>query len=1803
MKKRLLSLLLAVSMMLSLFPVSAFAEDTGGGNSAPQIVEGTDGTLAIDADGKPYNPTDREAVGWKMGTYLYLTGTGVTFDFSNVTNPVTVSVYVGDADTDTGNTIKGGTFNGNWVYVHRDNKLEDVTVNKGVGLYDTAQIVSGTYNGSVDLRSSSKIIDGTFTGEIRLNDTSEIETCTFTGGQVYVDWNSHAKVKGGTYKCTNLGFRNTEVSNIVFEGKYLSCTEGSTFKNSTFLMSSEGQYASSLKSCTIENSVFMGPVKFDDTNNTITSGIFLYDPSNQNAENVRCVIKPDENDDKGIRGVYLSNGTDEYGMDYSHLINSWYNVERPAGVWVVGEPTIMNGYDKVKVTLINPITGAGDLESADYKLSDGNHTITVPLSKSTVLATHVLPLLSITDEGLPDLTNAYENGGVYYGKGWEYRKLNEDDTEKTLIFTSNEYDKFDLKNKTINCPVLVKGVSLYTSPSFTKNVTFDGGFATNSSYECKFLSSETNPLTITLKNGSRVECGDIEYATIELSENSTFESDDFSNCTLYVRDSSKFTADDFTNSTLNIWGTFSGRGCSNDTVELHNGSSFKMDTTWVSWEDLKNNNMTITAYEGSTIEDGVFHDLKIKNEDGATEPVKFVNGTFEKVTNESADAGVLLEGGYVGLLDAGRYPVSQTGGVFLKKPENLRSEDDSKIHAVMQYSDYSGRPQFYVNDQNVAVDITTPGYDYISKDGVSANGERRGYIFEGVAVNVSCPSSIMNVTTDPDVEGFVFTYTYNDTVTFTMPAADVHVDSFQKSSLKTDENGLPDYEHLNVVSYTANGKSAWKGDGWKYEWRDELNSYCVVVPSNNTCSEGYSSSSTNQKLSCPLIVEADGSFSWSGTIEGPVYNSGSVGGSSSTYTGTVYNLDVAGSNEGGTIVGGKFTGTVYNSSADSATHNAVISGGTYSNTLVNYGKIKSSTLCTGTIENHGTIAGGIFVGTVTETTDGQITGGIFTTEQSSGTDQVKIVLDQSAGENHFTKINYNDYIFPEDVKLDTLYTYGHSVYELYVSAKTIHCVNGAKSSGFYIPSTSAYVKLSSSFKDPIAVVSGDSSLTLVSEFPIGSDAGKAYTGGYGWYYTPADSTNGAELYLRFNTIDTVVGTLSDEVTVMLNNSVTLNSSGLTISKTAYLNSSDARIKDATFDNGLIVTSYNSYIHGGVFNSDSSGVAVKLNYKDGTSSSYGYIYNGTFNGKLEHNSFQWGGGFYIYGGIFNGEISQGPYTSLYNGFFMSDTPLNVNNFYKVTGGFYKEKPTGTTKDSAVFYKISDENGYNFTITDIYTDSKQTVATGNSETFTNAYTVKGTKVCVTTESKVTHVKVNDTVTPVADFLSANGGTTSTDGMTLTFTMPEGDVELQTVPIDWNCDIVLNEEGVPTTSGGNGWSYSEDDGLVIEPGYTADLSDADGGPQLVSVPVKAKDETGKTTTIKGGIFTNDVDLGGNKLEDSLVFGDITATNPVDSKELNVPANSKVNGVPCPGGTVKVIGDVLLKVEWPAGTTDQHWTAKDENDADLAAGDLLESGSFKDAEIDFKMGSHSKLTLALEDNPPPVLDYAITVTLPEDDDLANLTAADVVKVKVGGSAAQRASAGDLVELSFEAGVLPAESTKQFVEWKVTDAYGDVTVKNADHMQAGFEMPAGDVTVTFTLKGANDPNPDDKPADGDGIGEGVAVVLGVAAAGGVAYAAGTQIWLETHLPDGVIPTNREQLALILWKQADKPAPQSSTLYTDMAAADTDGQQAARWCVEQGLMKDFNDGEIFKPGDYVFRPQVIKAWCDLQDLLNADAEQ
>lgn len=175
------------------------------------------------------------------------------------------------------------------------------------------------------------------------------------------------------------------------------------------------------------------------------------------------------------------------------------------------------------------------------------------------------------------------------------------------------------------------------------------------------------------------------------------------------------------------------------------------------------------------------------------------------------------------------------------------------------------------------------------------------------------------------------------------------------------------------------------------------------------------------------------------------------------------------------------------------------------------------------------------------------------------------------------------------------------------------------------------------------------------------------------------------------------------------------------------------------------------------------------------------------------------------------------------------------------------------------------------------------------------------------------------------------------------------------------------------------------------------------------------------------------------------------------------------------------------------------------------------------------------------------------------------------------------------------------FLGWKINE---DSPVYPAGKKISEItDLPqTGDITLTAQWEEITTPGGGSSGDGGSGDG-GAGIVVAGALLGGAGYLLGTRLWLESTF--GFVPANRIELAMALWKRADCPAPVSTELYPDIDEDDTDAQAAARWCVEQDLMKDFartnSDGTQtvkFRPYDYVFRPQSLVKWYKLEKLLN-----
>lgn len=158
------------------------------------------------------------------------------------------------------------------------------------------------------------------------------------------------------------------------------------------------------------------------------------------------------------------------------------------------------------------------------------------------------------------------------------------------------------------------------------------------------------------------------------------------------------------------------------------------------------------------------------------------------------------------------------------------------------------------------------------------------------------------------------------------------------------------------------------------------------------------------------------------------------------------------------------------------------------------------------------------------------------------------------------------------------------------------------------------------------------------------------------------------------------------------------------------------------------------------------------------------------------------------------------------------------------------------------------------------------------------------------------------------------------------------------------------------------------------------------------------------------------------------------------------------------------------------------------------------------------------------------------------------------------------------------------------------------DQTKATFDMPAGDVTVRAVYEAVDPVEPPVDPVDPvDPVGPVDPVLPGVIIGGAVilgAYETGTGIYRLMNMQGLPLPSDRIELAELVWERAGKPEPQNMTdedLYADIDAADTDAQKAAHWMVEQELMKFDEDNNKFHPCFPVSKLRVCLTWQNAKD--------
>ncbi|UYJ06707.1 MAG: hypothetical protein OGM79_12875 [Oscillospiraceae bacterium] len=415
--------------------------------------------------------------------------------------------------------------------------------------------------------------------------------------------------------------------------------------------------------------------------------------------------------------------------------------------------------------------------------------------------------------------------------------------------------------------------------------------------------------------------------------------------------------------------------------------------------------------------------------------------------------------------------------------------------------------------------------------------------------------------------------------------------------------------------------------------------------------------------------------------------------------------------------------------------------------------------------------------------------------------------------------------------------------------------------------------------------------------------------------------------------------------------------------------------------------------------------------------------------------------------------------------------------------------------------------------------------------------------------------------------------------TFTMPDKNVE---VKANFEGDPTLNI-GDHVTANIEGNDASVPSGSTVPVGETVHLTaTAPEGQHFISwtVMVGGEEADNFLTPDKNDSTKATFTMPDKNVEVKANFEGIPTLNIGD----HMTANIDDNDASVPSGSAVPVGETVhLTAIAPEGQHFTGWTVKvggEEQKADT----FLTPDKNDPTKATFTMPSKNvEVTANFASNPTlnPTLRVGDHVTATIEGSDASVPSGSTVPV------------GETVHLT-----AIAPEGQHFTGWTVkvggeeqkADTFLTTPDEN-DPTKVTFTMPDKNVEVKATF--ADDPIPEPDPvgpSDTGNIQGAISAVVIGAAAGAIIYEAGTGIYRVINMPGIPMPSNRIELAELLWEHAGKPEPVSTALYSDIDEGDTDAQKAARWAVEQDLMKDDADNNKFHPAFPVSKLRTCLTW-------------
>lgn len=461
MKKRILSLILALSMVLSVLPLGAFAE-----GPLPELVMG--------AGGYPVCPDGTTGDGWeykggtlilKSGSYDFnyfypkTNGGGVTEqtvhcgikleqdatitggDFgANVTNDKgTISGgFFADGVTNSGTITGNGTFAGTVTNI-TGVTLPGGTISGGTfygSVTNLNTIEKGTFEGNVT--NSGTISGGTFAANKKVENYSYIENGTFNG--TVTNEGANATIKNGTFGGTveNSG----TIENGIFNGtveNFVGTISGGTFAGSvtnkgTITSGTFNGKVKNYRGRTISGGTFKGTV--NNEYGTISGGTFAAGLSKNNGSKI-------------LGGIFNGNAnlTGAYHVTVTDGSVSQVNGEGPLNAdGTPGTAWDLYSYKDTTMTItadteIFSLNGKS-IDESNYPNKNDKTTVTFTMPDEDVVLNGAITCTDLVmEKGWPKASN--EGKISCSGTGWEYIKKSSGSTNTGTLYLMSGSEPFD----------------------------------------------------------------------------------------------------------------------------------------------------------------------------------------------------------------------------------------------------------------------------------------------------------------------------------------------------------------------------------------------------------------------------------------------------------------------------------------------------------------------------------------------------------------------------------------------------------------------------------------------------------------------------------------------------------------------------------------------------------------------------------------------------------------------------------------------------------------------------------------------------------------------------------------------------------------------------------------------------------------------------------------------------------------------------------------------------------------------------------------------------------------------------------------------------------------------------------------------------------------------------------------------------------------------------------------------------------------------------------------------------------------